>query len=121
MTDSKMTSKDVSELYAAYTLVLTVPGYPQNLIHEDFPDWITSDKDGNSDGELGLEVTYAMDEADKDYSSEKISKIKTLGDALDMRFDFNSEMYFRDEVTGIYFAYNPKDRTVRQWTIPHKY
>ena len=121
MTDSKMTSKDVSELYAAYTLVLTVPGYPHNLIHEDFPDWITSDKDGNPDGELGLEVTYAMDKADKDYSSEKISKIKTLGDALDMRFDFNSEMHFRDEVTGIYFAYNPKDRTIRQWKIPHEY
>ena len=119
MTDSKMTSKDESELYAAYTLVLTVPGYPQNLIHEDFPDWITSDKDGNPDGELGLEVTYAMDEADMDYSSEKISKIKTLGDALDMWFDFNSEMHFRDELTGIYFEDHPKDRPIRQWEIPH--
>lgn len=118
MMKADFTPSQIIELHAVCVLTLTVPGYPRNLKWADHPDWLTCGEDGNPDGDLGLEVTIAMDGADEDYNSEKMSKIKTLGDAMKMDFHHDAEMIFMDINTRSCFVYYPKDRTIGSWEVP---
>lgn len=120
MSKKSWTQQQEIEFLAAHLLSLTVPDYPTNLKWNDHPDWLTVEKNGKSDGNLGLEVTIAMDNADKDYSSDKMANVVTLRDAMDMEFYYDCEMVFGDGSSSRLYCYYPKDRTIRKWSIPYK-
>lgn len=99
-------SKGDSELSAAFFLCAAIPDYPRDLIHSDFPDWLSDD--------VGLEVVRAFSPKTIELYIQKNAKGKTMREVSQTKYDNDGHVLFKFEHDGTvdYLMYDLQTRAI---------